>query len=107
MKLEGVTIVSRTILRIASLLRLRRGRVRCSTHGPPCVLRRSTPSGRRSASGGMTVVGVEGGSMMVAAMVEVRCAGCATPPPMKAAGAELVSRPSIARGCDLVQASAQ
>eukprot|EP00953_Heterococcus_sp_UTEX-ZZ885_P034980 18088-Heterococcus_DN1.PRE.1 len=38
MKLAGVTMVSRTMLRIASLLRLRRGRARCGTHTLPWLL---------------------------------------------------------------------
>ena len=45
MKLAGEMLVSRTIRRIDSDFRLRRGRARCSTHGRPFAFSRSTPSG--------------------------------------------------------------
>ena len=45
MKFDGRRLFSRTIRRTASVLRLRRGRIFCSTHGRPNVFARSTPEG--------------------------------------------------------------
>jgi len=39
MKLAGVTMFSRTILRMPADFRLRRGRARCFTHTPSLLLR--------------------------------------------------------------------
>ena len=49
MKSAGVMMFSRTMRRIVSLLRLRRGRGRCSTHGRPRSFVRSTPSATLTA----------------------------------------------------------
>ena len=81
-------MVSRTILRTFSLLRLRRGRVRCSTQGPPCELLRKTP-----ALLGENVPAASSG-MSTAWTTDVRCSGCTVrdtlEPPMNAADAEPV-----------------
>ena len=84
-------MVSRTILRTLSLFRLRRGRARCSTHGPSCALARRTWDlrGENVPAASATVSAATFSAAMV--MTELRCSGCTvrdTPPPTNAAAAE-------------------